>query len=82
MKGGQEKIHSGIYQDNQIDTNKNSEDTNIDNTISSEITDDLMSDNETIEDSTSSIDTNQEETDHNLVIIQLDLFNKLIENGE
>ncbi|CAH1757653.1 9992_t:CDS:2, partial [Entrophospora sp. SA101] len=84
-KNSNNQLISKIYQDNQenqTDTNKNSEDTNIDNTISSEITDDLMSDNETIEDNTSSMDTNQEETDQNLVIIQLDLFNKLIGNGE
>jgi hypothetical protein len=84
-KNSNDQSTSKIYQDNQenqTDTNKNSEDTNTDNTISSEINDDLMSDNETIEDDTSSMDTNQEETDHNLVIIQLDLFNKLIESGE
>ncbi|CAJ0845322.1 572_t:CDS:2 [Entrophospora sp. SA101] len=62
-KNSNNQLISKIYQDNQenqTDTNKNSEDTNIDNTISSEITDDLMSDNETIEDNTSSMDTNQE----------------------
>ncbi|CAH1769567.1 3179_t:CDS:2, partial [Entrophospora sp. SA101] len=77
-KNPNDQSTSKIYQDNQTDTNKNPEDTNIDNITSSEITDDLMSDNETIEYDTSSIDTNQEETDHNLIIIQLDLFNKLI----
>ncbi|CAJ0899467.1 17984_t:CDS:1, partial [Entrophospora sp. SA101] len=43
-KNSNNQLISKIYQDNQenqTDTNKNSEDTNIDNTISSEITDDL-----------------------------------------